>query len=170
MTSTAISSTIRTKNNGGFYTILKATLLAGSLDIIIAMLQYYLTSHKNPELVLKFIASAVFGAPAFSGGIGMSLTGLLFHFLVTFVWATIFFFIYPWLNALIKNCIITGVVYAIVIWLVMNFMVVPLSNVPRAPFNITQALAGTAILIVAVGIPFALIVRNFYNRADRANH
>ena len=164
MTSTAIPSAITTKNDGGFYTILKATLLAGSLDIILALLQYYLTSHKNPELVLKFIASAVFGPPAFSGGIGISLTGLLFHFLITFVWATIFFFMYPSLNRLVKNSIVTGVVYAIVIWLVMNFMVVPLSKVPRAPFNITQALTGILILIVAIGVPFALIMKKHYRK------
>lgn len=71
--------------------IIKAGLLAGTLDISAACVQYYMKTGKNPDYVLKYVASGAFGKDAFTGGIVMSMAGLLFHYLIAFSF-TLFFF------------------------------------------------------------------------------
>lgn len=158
------SSSTSLVSNKKLYTILKATLIAGSLDIIFALTQFYIKTQKSPVLVLKYIASALFGKSAYSDGVVMPAVGLLFHYLVVFGWVTIFFFIYPKIILVIKNSIVAGLLYAIVIWLAMSFVVLPLTLVPRQPFQIQQALVAILILMVAIGIPLGLIMKKYYQR------
>ena len=56
----------------------------------------------------------------------------------------------------------TGVVYGLFIWLTMNRIVVPLSNVAAFPFRITSAIIGASILMVAIGLPLSFIAHKFY--------
>src|SRR5687767_13902987 len=95
-------------------TIIKATLIAGTLDISVALLQYYIITGKNPTVVLNYIASAIFGKTAYTEGNAMAAVGLLFHFAIAGIWATLFFFMYPIINKIIKNIIIAGILYGIV--------------------------------------------------------
>src|SRR5688500_17155151 len=66
-------------------TILFSGLLVGSLDITAALVQFYIKTGKDPLIVLKYIASAVFGKDAYAGGNKMAIYGLLFHFIIAFL-------------------------------------------------------------------------------------
>ncbi|MEO6719374.1 MAG: hypothetical protein ABIN67_03370 [Ferruginibacter sp.] len=151
-------------SNKKLYTILKATLIAGSLDIIFALTQFYIKTQKSPVLVLRYIASAVFGKSANNDGAVMPAVGLLFHYLVVLGWVTIFFLIYPKIILVIKNSIVAGLLYAIVIWLGMSFVVLPLTLVPSRSLQIQQALIAILILMVAIGLPLGLIMKKYYQR------
>ena len=52
--------------------------------------------------------------------------------------------------------------YGLFVWIVMNLLVVPLTRIP--PFSITFAKAAENIIILmlAIGLPLALIVHNYY--------
>lgn len=150
------------KRSSAYNTILKATFVAGTLDILIALVQFYLQSKRNPVVVLNYIASAVFSRAAFTGGTLMALWGLFFHYVVTLFWAILFFMIYRKVNGVTGSNIITGIVYALVIWLGMNLVVLPLSAIPSMPFNIRSALTGAAILVIAVGLPFSFIMKKHF--------
>lgn len=145
-------------------TILFAGLLVGSLDIISAFVDYYIQSGKGPEGVLKFVASGMFGASAFSGGAMIIFLGLLFHYIIAFCFTLFFFWLYPRLPLLRKNIILTAVVYGLFVWLVMNLIVVPLSNVPKTPFPLFKIVKGMLILICMIGLPLAIIMK----RASRS--
>ena len=150
-------------------TILKATIIAGTLDISLACLNFYFKTQKSPVLVLQYIASAVFGKSAYTSDTMMPLIGLLFHYIVAFIWTTIFFLSYPKLISLVRNGIVAGLLYAILIWCLMNLLVLPLTLVPKSSFNLVSALTGTLILMIAIGLPLALIMKKYYQRPDRAN-
>jgi len=169
MSSTANLSSAKTSSHS-IYTILKATLIAGTLDITLACLNFYIKTQKSPVIVLRYIASAVFGKSAYTDDTIMPLIGLLFHYIVAFIWVTIFFLLYPKLISLTKNSIVTGLLYAIVIWLTMNFLVLPLTLVPKSSFNFTQALIGTLILMIAIGLPLGLIMKKYYAQRDLATN
>lgn len=49
-------------------TIIYAGLLTGTLDILAACIQYYLSTRRDPAMVMRFIASGVFGDRAYSPG------------------------------------------------------------------------------------------------------
>jgi uncharacterized membrane protein YagU involved in acid resistance len=135
----------------------------GSLDIIAALVNFYTKTGKDPQIVLKYIASAVVGKEAFSNGFSMSLLGLLLHFLVAFIWTLFFFWIYPRLKFLSANRILSGFLYGIFIWAIMSHVVVPLTKAtPGGAFNLKQAAIAAAILIGAIGLPLSFIAYKYY--------
>jgi len=169
-----ISSDTKEMGTSGLKTILLAGLCVGTLDILAALADYYISTGKNPGVVLKFIASGVFGRKAFSGGINMILLGLFFHFIIAFSFTVLFFWLYPKIKLLSKNRIATGIVYGIFIWLVMNLIVVPMSQTPPHSHKIEKIIKAILILIVMIGLPLSFIAhrafaRNPLNKNDTKN-
>ena len=143
-------------------TIFLAGLLVGSLDIIAALVNFYIKTGKDPLIVLKYIASAAFGKSAFSGDSLMAVWGLLLHFLIALIWTIFFFFLYPKLKMLSWNRILTGIVFGIFIWLVMTQLVVPMSKASGGSFHLKQAIIAVLILIGAIGLPLSFIAHRYY--------
>jgi hypothetical protein len=148
-------------------TILRAGVLAGTLDGLAAVALYGMRTGKDPVNVFKFIASGVFGKEAFAGGMMMGTWGILFHYLIAVGWAIGLFLLYPRIPILQKNKFVTGFVYGVVIWLIMNLVVLPLSNVSMrpGPKEITSIIEGMAVLIVCVGLPITWIVNRHYAKS-----
>ncbi|HSH66820.1 MAG TPA: hypothetical protein VLB84_13740 [Bacteroidia bacterium] len=110
-------------------TVLVLGLLVGTLDILAAILDFYINTGKNPSSIFKYISSAILGKEAFTGGTGIIIIGLFLHYGIAFLF-TIFF---VWLHVKKKkllpgNRLLTGIVYGIFIWMVMNLIIVPLSG------------------------------------------
>lgn len=143
-------------------TIFLATLIAGTLDISAAVIHYMIRSGKRPEGVFRFVASGVFGRAAFTGEPAMLVWGGVFHYLIAFLFSLLFFLLYPFVPAAKKYPVATGLLYGLMIWLIMNLVVVPLSNTPDIPFNLKQALIGMLILMGCIGLPISLIVNKYY--------
>ena len=143
--------------------ILKATLLAGSLDISAAFIQVYLNNKVLPSAVLKYIASAVFGKAAFEGGYGMMAWGLLFHFIIAFACAAAFFLLYSKLNFLKYSYVLNGLLIAFVAWVVTNLIILPLSNLPGGSFNLTQAVIAAGILFICIGLPISVLAKKYFS-------
>lgn len=139
--------------------IFKAGLIAGTMDICAACIQYYLRTGKNPENVLRFVASGVFGKEALAGGHLYSAAGLLFHYLIAFSFTVFFFFIYPRLKFLSYNIFLSAVLYGVFTWTIMSRIVLPLSNTPPIPFTWSGAATAAGILIVCIGLPLSIIAK-----------
>lgn len=138
------------------------SLVAGTLDIAAAMLNFFIATGKNPARVPQFIASGVFGDDAFSDDALMPAYGLFFHYCVATSWTILFFIAYPKMRLLAKYRILNGVVYGIVVWIIMTQIVLPLSNVRQRPFNPGTALLGISILMVCIGLPISFGAEKFY--------
>lgn len=133
-------------------------LLAGTLDILAAIAQTYLSGGK-PVKMLQYIASGFFGEESFVGGIPYAFYGLVFHYAIAFAWTVLFFLIYPRMKFLKQNWLLTGAGYGAFIWIVMNLVVLPLSNVPQSSFDLKTAAIGMLILMVCVGLPLSYLAR-----------
>lgn len=150
-----------------FSEVLKAGLLVGTLDILSAFLYYIIQSGKKGVLiVLKYVASGLFGKAAFSGSNTMVLAGLLLHYSIALVFTLILFWLFPRIKVLSKNKIITGIVYGLFTWIIMNLFVVPLSNIGKRPFDSLNAIINMLILIVCIGIPLSIRANNFYTKGE----
>lgn len=143
--------------------VIKAFLLAGTIDIVIALTKFYFETGKNPVAVLNFIASGVFGKEAFGEGLLMAVLGLLFHYVITLGWTLLFYKLYPVIPFMRKNLIVTGLLYGLFVWLMMNNVVVPLSNTPPLPLSLMNAIVGSVIIMLAVGLPISLIIGKHYS-------
>lgn len=137
-------------------------LLAGTLDILAAIVDVKIRLNSGPVAVLKYIASGALGEAAFSSGLGTAIVGLLFHYLIATFWAFLFFATYSKSIRWIKNRAVMSVLYGLLIWLVMNIVVVPLSRVVHGPFSYFQAIKGMLILIVAVSLPIVLMTHRYH--------
>jgi hypothetical protein len=137
--------------------ILLTGLLVGTLDGIAAIIHFKLSGGGNPLFIAKYIASGVFGPGALNGGAGMIISGGLFHYIIAIFWTALFFLIYPRVSGVRLKKYVPGVLYGVLIWLVMNLIVLPLTCVPLASRDLFQDAIGITILIVTVGLPISLI-------------
>ena len=90
----------------------------------------------TPVQILQGIAAVAFGKTIIGNETIMALLGLLFHFIIAYSFAAGYFFIYPHVRFLHRNKIISGLLYGIIVWAIMNLIVVPLSNGHHAPICI----------------------------------
>lgn len=142
--------------------IFKATALAGSLDISAAFIQAYLVKGTTPDIILKYIASGLFGKDAFAGGFGYMLAGLLIHFLIAFACSATYFFIYPKIKLLHYNIWLNSFLVAIIAWTMTTRIVIPMSKIQPAPFDLAKAAMAIAILFFCIGLPITVIAKKFY--------
>lgn len=136
---------------------LLAGLLVGTLDISAAFTKFYLSTGKNPLLILKAIASGLFEPAAFSGSVGTMVLGLGLHYFIALSFTALFFWFYPKVAFLSRHKLAAGVLYGLFIWVVMNLIVVPLSRVPARPLHLLPALEEALILVFMIGVPLALL-------------
>ncbi len=139
-------------------------LVAGTLDMTAATLQYLSRGGTNPVRILIYIASGVFGPAAFEATSPLiPALGLFFHYLIAYSWTIAFFAAASALPALRGRPLLIGPLYGILVWFVMNRIVVPLSRVPPSRgFDPVQAAIACAILMVCIGTPIALGAARHY--------
>ena len=153
----------RSTKKSSLSTIIRAGLVAGTLDALGAMTTFMLRGGKNPMIVWKYVASGVFGKEALSGGTAIVVWGLVFHFCIATTFAAFFFLVYPTLRRFISNPVVLGLLYGILVWVVMNLIALPLSNVAPQTFELIKVLIGMSVLIVCIGLPISLIVSKRYS-------
>lgn len=147
-------------------TIIIAWLIAGTLDISSAIINFLITSKSSLLGLFQYIASGIFGDSAFNGGVPMALAGLIIHYFIAFTWTIIFFFIYPKIKVLSSNKIIIGFLYGIIIWIIMNKIILKLSNVPHINFSMLHDILGTLYLMFCIGLPLSFIIGNYYSKRE----
>lgn len=106
-----------------------AGLIAGTVDIGAASL----INSINPLLVLQAIASGLLGKAAFHGGGGVMLLGLVLQWVMSIIIAGIFTLAAARIPTLARRWVLNGALYGVVVFIVMNFVVVPLSVAPLKP-------------------------------------
>lgn len=149
--------------------ILKIGLLVGTLDIIAACFQSYIMANVMPSTILKYIASGVFGKSAYSGGFGMLICGLLFHFVIAFACTASYFLLYPKIAFLKKYWLVNSVLIALVAWAVTNLLIMPISKIPNHPLYFAKSLIAIIILIFSIGLPISYFTKNYYAKKNYNN-
>ncbi len=148
------------KKRNLFTWILFTGIFTGTIDILFAFIMNY---HVPRAMILKFIASGLFGGAAFGPGSEMMYNGLFLHFFFAFAWTIVFFLFYTKLLNILKFRFILIIITGLVIWTVMNLIVIPLSKIPPQQFHFINTMEDIAALILAYGLPITLIANKFYN-------
>jgi uncharacterized membrane protein YagU involved in acid resistance len=169
------------------WAILLGGLAAGVGDILYAFVVYGPLSYGiSPERVLQSVAAGWIGREAArAGGMETALLGLGTHFMLATIMAAIFVFASQAVAVLQRQTIIAGVVYGLILYVAMNYVVVPLSAAatghfataaeigPRLQESFSEVrggggddypwlLWGTVFThTVLVGLPIALIAKRF---------
>jgi hypothetical protein len=133
-------------------------LIAGVLDAIDGVIAYG-TQGLSPIQVLQYIASGALGKSAFQGGLATAALGAGFHFIIAWVAAAVFVLASRRSEILKTHAVLAGLIYGAAVYFFMNYLVLPLSAVAPATFQLGLFLNGVIGHAVFVGLPIALFAR-----------
>ena len=160
MASSSNASTAQSKGSA-LRAILWGGLIAGVLDITAAIITT-LAYGRSPARMLQGIASGLLGARSFEGGLKTSALGLFLHFVIAFGATIVYYAASRKLTFLVRQAVVSGILYGIAVYFFMQLVVIPLSAIAsRAPFRPFQLALGLIVHILCVGLPIALVVRRF---------
>ena len=125
-------SSATTRFSSAWKGILAGGVIAGLLDITFAFVFYGLRG-TPPVRILQSIASGLLGKKAFDGGAGTAALGAVFQLIIPTVAAAVYYGFDRALPVVRKHPAVSGILYGIVIYAVMNFVVLPLSAIPWKP-------------------------------------
>ena len=81
-------------------------------------------------------------------------------------WAILFFILYRQLKLVKQNKFLTGILYGLLVWGMMNMVILPLWNNRPVVFNIESSTINALILIVAIGLPLSFIAQRHYLKKE----
>lgn len=130
-------------------------LVAGALDLIQAMILFGVR-------IPLVIAGGLLGRPAFHGGIGTYVLGVLLHFFIATSFAAFYYAASRRLGFLTEHPLVCGLFYGAAVEEVMNLIVLPLSALhARGPYRLHDLILGLGVHMVVIGLPISFSVRRF---------
>jgi hypothetical protein len=148
-----------------FDTIVLGGLAIGIGDFLFAVIFYGMILGVRQIRIFQSVASGVLARASFDGGIKTYILGLFLHFVVATCIATVYYLLSSRLSFLIQHAVVSGLVYGMIAYLVMNYIVIPLSRARSGPFSWRTFIPAFIAHALLVGLPVALIARRSANRS-----
>jgi hypothetical protein len=140
-------------------TIAVTGLIVGAMDISSAII-IAIARGSTVTRLMQFIASGLLGPTAFQGGLATVALGLALHFVIAFSLVAVFYAATRSFGFLRRQAVVSGLVYGLIVFGVMNLIVLPLSAAtPR--HSLSGDLIQIGIHMFVIGLPTALLVRRF---------
>ncbi|HEV7490015.1 MAG TPA: hypothetical protein VGO25_04365 [Rhodanobacteraceae bacterium] len=154
------------RRNPAVFAILVGGGIAGALDITYAIVWSAIRG-VSATVVLQSVASGLLGQPAYEGGAPTAVLGFCLHFGMAFLIAAIFYFASRKLAFMTERAVVAGLLYGICVYVVMNFVVLPLSAFPTPlTFTPIRVLINVVAHMILFGLPIALATRAASARAS----
>jgi len=101
------------------------------------------------------------GRQAFEGGWASVLLGIGLHYIIALIWTAIFYVMARKFAIVMRRPVLSGLLYGGVVYLIMNFIVVPLSGVPHPlrPVTLVSRINAVLALLICIGLPISLLMR-----------
>ena len=141
--------------------ILVGGLIAGALDITYAFILWWLRAQVTPMQILQSVATGLLGKASYDGGAGTAILGAFLHFFNALVIAAIFVGASRIWPVLARRAALFGPLYGIGVYLVMNYVVLPLSAFPprtKPPAPVVW-ITGVLAHMFLIGLPIALAAK-----------
>ncbi len=141
--------------------MLAGGLIAGTLDIAYAYLFWAIKSGVPLQRILQGVAAGLLGPASIEGGKATAALGLGLHYLIAISMSITYYLVSLRWRLLWQRPVLFGAIYGALLYVIMNYIVVPLSAAgsasgPKDPLWIWLTLA---VHILFVGIPIALAAR-----------
>ena len=136
--------------------LLIGTVVVGTLDILDAIL-FFGWRGVPPVWIFQSIASGLLGRAAFAGGIPTAVLGAALHYFIAFSIVAVFLYASRRLPALVRAPIVSGILYGIAAYFVMQYVVIPLSAAGTGRFSWPVFANGILIHMFGVGLPASLV-------------
>jgi hypothetical protein len=148
--------------------ILWGGLIGGAADFLFASIAYGGMRGRPIGGVWQSVASGLLGKAAYDGGAATVALGVLCHFTIATIWAAIFVLASRKLPVLVRHALPAGILYGIVIYLGMNFVVIPLSAFPhKLSYPLESVAPALLVHMLLIGPPMAFAARRFAHEPAR---
>ena len=138
--------------------------MAATIDIGVACL----LNHRSVPFILHTIAGGLLAQRAYTGGAATALLGLLLQETMGIIIAAIYVLAGRRWVALLRNWVPWGVIYGAVIFVVMNYIVLPLSAWRVIPKFSVLSFFGNLAAMFLFGLIVAFFARHTGQRAPAA--
>jgi hypothetical protein len=135
--------------------ILLGGIIAGTVDIGFASL----INSAKPTRILLAIASGLLGKSAFDGDWATVGLGLALQWAISITIASIFLVAVEWRPLLKRYWVKAGLAYGVIIFLVMNYVVLPLSAIGHPPHYRVVRFIENVVAMLLFGIIVAFFAR-----------
>jgi uncharacterized membrane protein YagU involved in acid resistance len=133
-------------------------LVVGALDLLDAVVFFGLRSGVRPARIFQSIAAGLLGRAAFSGGSKTAVLGVFLHFLIAFLIVCTYYALSRYIPFMTAHVVVSGILFGIGAYFVMNYVVIPLSATSRGAFVWPVVINGLAIHAFGIGVPAAWFV------------
>lgn len=151
--------------------ILWASVLVGGLlvalgDFIFATTLWFSWDAEGLKRVFQTIAVGVLGQASYEGGAQSAVLGAALHVLMATAFVAIYALVARRHTSLLSRPVVLGALYGVVLYVVMNFVVMPLSRVGRSPsFAHPDWIAYAVLAHMVFGVICVLFARRALRRA-----
>jgi len=140
--------------------------IGGLLDGIYATVTWGFILGDNPAAVWQSVAAGLLGKNAYDGGNATAALGLALHFFIAFVMALVYVLASRRLTLLRSRPWLMGMLYGALLFVVMNFVVVPLSAIGFHAPKLMGAIRSLVPHVLLVGPAIALVTARRAARTD----
>lgn len=140
--------------------IILGGLIAGTVDIGAAAL----ISGADPSVVQQFIAGGLLGPTALQGGAWTMWLGLFLQWGMSMLIAAIFVLAALRVRWLTARWLVAGLAYGVIVFVVMNYAVMPLSAWHRINHFKPLSFAGNLAAMLVFGLIVSICARRFLGR------
>ncbi|HEY4146911.1 hypothetical protein [Pinirhizobacter sp.] len=140
---------------------LLATLAAGTVAAIVEIvpaLPIQQSFGVTPIEVFQSIASGIEGRAAFDGGMRSAVFGMILHWVISLAFAAAWVAVVSRSATLSRHFALWGIVYGLVAYVVMNWIVLPLSAAPFGTTHVPWRMAmSISFHLFLFGLPIAAV-------------
>ena len=145
--------------------ILLGGFTAGFIDIVYPTMKTVLEGG-SPLRPWLGVAYGLIGNAAREGGAGTAMLGIFLHLLICVSAAFVFYFIVRALPWFVKQWLLAGVVFGFGFLLVMNYVILPLSQIGKPLYAGEGFLWAIVSHILMIGLPIAFFVTRGIRQGD----
>jgi hypothetical protein len=134
-------------------------LIAGTLDIAFACIYWAIKASVPAQRIFQSVAAGLLGKASFQGGAATAALGLALHYFIATSMSLAFYVVAVRRPALVRRPVLYGVPYGLLLYVIMNYIVVPLSAARPGPKDPLWIALGIAVHALLIGVPITLCAR-----------
>jgi len=156
----------RARNPSPAVRLLLGGLAVGTLDLVFAW-AFWRPAGVDLARILQSIASGLLGRESFTGGMATAALGAGLHYFIATMFMVVYHAASLRLPTLGRRPVAWGVPYGVLLYLAMNFVVLPLSAAGMPDFGNEAWVAGSVAMHAVIGVMCALVARRIRGDSSR---
>lgn len=136
--------------------MLAGGLAAGTFDILYAWLFWAVKAGVPFERILQSVAAGLLGRGSFAGGAATAALGLALHYFIATTMSVAYYAVARRWPPLVRRPLPFGAAYGALLYVLMNYVVVPLSAAGPGSTDPLWIALSIAVHMGLVGVPIAL--------------